>query len=384
MKRNKIFLIIIFAMTVGAFLVLVNINSRLEKIAYERDSVSDDWLHYSSKKDECSGRANTTNYYINNAGLTDCGADLAIEAKTKFVSLSDIYHNYCNMGFGMAVYGCTIPLTRQVYVCIPGTTLYDERVSYASYYYTEYEYISYACEDVGNTIRHELLHLVYLDLTDSERSAVDSKLAKYESRYASQINSYSSTQRASELFVRVGADGTKVDDIQLADLYSKVSASYTEQKQEYYGTLENTAEEYLDKYNDLYDSYSVFRVLAIIFLIVNILTLAALAFSSKEPFRDICKNLINRNKPKITIKTNGGHGERDHECGVCGALAHSGDVYCSECGAWLGSSSRRKEVNVFSKNGKRTEKKKREDIVPAFIIVALLLLLIICFVVSSA
>ena len=105
-------------MTIGAFLLLTNINSQLEKVSYERENVSDDWLYYAGKKRECTGKANTTSALVNGAGLTDCGGDLAVEAKLKIVSISDIYHNYCNMGFGVAVYGCTIPLTTFVYDAI--------------------------------------------------------------------------------------------------------------------------------------------------------------------------------------------------------------------------------------------------------------------------
>ena len=290
-KTKKLFLIFIVAMTIGAFLSLTNINSQLEKISYEKESVSDDWLYYAGKKRECAGKANTTSALVNGAGLTDCGGDLAVEAKLKIVSLSDIYYNYCNMGFGVAVYGCTIPLTRQVYVCMPGTTLYDRRNTYVSRYFIQYEYISYACNDVSisNTIRHELLHLVYFDLSESERATVNSKLARYEPQYASEIELYSSSERAGELFVRVGADERKVDDIQLVDLYSKVSAAYTAQKQEYYKSLENVADEYLEKYEDLSGGYSALRASVIIFLIINIVTLVALAFSSRNHSGDTAK-----------------------------------------------------------------------------------------------
>ena len=191
-KNKKLFLIFITAVTIGAFLSLININSQLEKTSYGKESVSNDRLYYAGKKRECAGKANTTNALVNGAGLTDCGGDLAVEAKLKIVSLSDIYHHYCNLGFGVAVYGCAVPLTRQVYVCKPGTTLYDRRNTYVSYYYIQYKYISYARSDVriSNTIRHELLHLVYLDLTETERATVNSKLAKYEPQYASEIEPY--------------------------------------------------------------------------------------------------------------------------------------------------------------------------------------------------
>lgn len=340
-KNKRMFLIFIAAMTIGAFLSLTNINSQLEKVSYERENVSDDWLYYAGKKRECIGKAKTTNALVNDAGLTDCGGDLAVEAKLKIVSLYDIYHNYCNLGFGVAVYGCTIPLTRQVYVCMPGTTLYDRRNTYVSRYFIHYEYISYACNDVSisNTIRHELLHLVYLDLSESERAIVNSKLAKYEPQYASEIEPYPSSERASELFVRVGADERKVDDMQLADLYSKVSTAYTAQKQEYYKSLENVADEYLEKYEDLSDGYSALRVLVIILLVVNVVVLAALVFVSRNQLQNNNKSSASDSKSRRTARDDSDDYVRNHECSACGASVHSGEVYCPDCGVWLGVSS---------------------------------------------
>lgn len=379
-KNKKIFLIFIVALTIGAFLSLTNIDSQLEKVSYERENVSDDWLYYAGKKRECTGKANTTSALVNGAGLTDCGGDLAVEAKLKIVSLSDIYHNYCNMGFGVAVYGCTIPLTRQVYVCMPGTTLYDRRNTYVSRYFIQYEYISYACNDVSisNTIRHELLHLVYFDLSESERATVNSKLAKYEPQYASEIEPYSSSERAGELFVRVGADERKVDDMQLVDLYSKVSAAYTAQKQEYYKSLENVADEYLEKYKDLSGGYSALRVLVIILLVANIVALVALAFSSRNQLHDKNRSSAN-NKSKKTIGDDNENSGHNRECAACGALVNSGEAYCPECGTWTGVSYKRKEVNLISKKQQEKKREKEENAVPTIaILIFLIIILIIC------
>lgn len=367
-------------MTIGAFLSLTNINSQLEKISYEKESVSDDWLYYAGKKRECTGKANTTNALVNDAGLTDCGGDLAVDAKLKIVSLSDIYHNYCNVGFGVAVYGCTIPLTRQVYVCMPGTTLYDRRNTYVSRYFIQYEYISYACNDVSisNTIRHELLHLVYFDLSESERATVNSKLAKYEPQYASEIEPYSSSERAGELFVRVGADERKVDDMQLVDLYSKVSAAYTAQKQEYYKSLENVADEYLEKYEDLSGGYSALRASVIIFLIINIIALVALAFSSRNQLHDKNGSSAN-NKSKKTTGDDSGSNGRNHECAICGSSVRPDDTYCPDCGVWQGVSHKHKEVNLISKKQQEKKRDKEENAVPTIVIlVFLIIILIIC------
>lgn len=380
-KNKKMFLIFIVAMTIGAFLLLININSQLEKISYEKESVSDDWLYYAGKKRECTGKANTTNTLVNGAGLTDCGGDLAVEAKLKIVSLSDIYHNYCNMGFGVAVYGCTIPLTRQVYVCMPGTTLYDRRNTYVSRYYIQYEYISYACNDVSisNTIRHELLHLVYFDLSESERAIVNSKLAKYEPQYASEIEPYSSSERAGELFVRVGADERKVDDMQLVDLYSKVSTAYTAQKQEYYKSLENVADEYIEKYEDLSDRYSALRVLVVILLVVNTVALVALAFSLRNQLQNNNKSSANNYKSKSTRGDGSESNGRNHECAACGASVRPGDTYCPDCGVWQGVSHKHKEVNLISKKQQEKKRGKEENAVPTIAILAfLIIILIIC------
>lgn len=258
-------------MIIGLSASLAFLLTQQNTIKQEREKASEDRSNYTTRKLECSGTANTTSSFVNSAGLTDCGGDLAVEAKLKIVSLYDIYHNYCNMGFGVAVYGCTIPLTRQVYVCMPGTTLYDRRNTYVSRYFIQYEYISYACNDVSisNTIRHELLHLIYSDLSSADQERIYAKLSSYEPMYASQLSGYSSYNRDDELFVRVGADGRHVDDIELVDLYSQVSAAYTAQKQQYYGALVGAADKYVKKYDDLSNKYSVLLAIVIILLIIN-------------------------------------------------------------------------------------------------------------------
>ena len=189
---------------------------------------------------------------------------------------------------------------------------------------------------------------------------IDSKLAKYEPQYASEIEPYPSAQRADELFVRVGADERKVDDMQLVDLYSKVSTAYTAQKQEYYESLENVADEYRKKYEDLSNGYSALRVLVIILLVVNTVALVALAFASKNHLQNNNKISANKNKSEKTTREDSENNGRYYECAACGASVNSDEACCPECGT-----------------------KKQDDILPTIIILGFLLIVIIYFVTSK-
>lgn len=267
-------MIVVFASCLG-----IVINQRQEAIA-KRDEAQSDYREYSAKKLECNGYASTTNKLVNSAGLTDCGGDIAVDARLTVTSLYNIYHNYCYSGFGVRVYGCYLPSTGRIYVCNPGSTLYDRKwINWYSYYY-----IKYACNDtnISNVIRHELLHVVYDGLTYADKINVDAKLAKYENAYWGQISSYSSDQRNGELFVRVGADGRHVDDIELIDLYSKVSRAYVAQKQNYYGNLMATADRYVDKYSELNRNYTVLMVVLIASIGVTVIVLAVVASKSRK------------------------------------------------------------------------------------------------------
>ena len=269
-KHGKIIIFITSAIILGLISSLVYINIHQDEIEDEIETIALDNSNYKEKKDECSGITQTTSSVVNNAGLSDCGIKLAVET-LQFKSLYEIYHTYCNQGFGMAVYGCAYPLTKSVYVCSPGTTLYDQRNTYVSRYYIQYQYISYACndKDIGNTIRHELLHLVYSALSESEQLRVKGMLSSYEAMYANAISSYGLSERDDELFVRVGADGRYIDDIELVDLYAKVSSAYIDQKKEYYGSLVKMTDNYLEKYNNISDDYSTLRVIIVILIIIN-------------------------------------------------------------------------------------------------------------------
>ena len=156
-------------------------------------------------------------------------------------------------------------------MCAPGSTFYERRYAYSTRYWAYYDVNSISCDEATskNTIRHELLHLIYSDLSSEDRARVYAKLSTYEPIYASQLSGYSSYDRDDELFVRVGADGRHVDDIELVDLYSQVSATYSAQKYDYYGSLASTSDKYVKKYDDLSNKYSVLLAIVIILLIIN-------------------------------------------------------------------------------------------------------------------
>ena len=282
-KFKKRLIFILSAVIIGLFGGLIYMNTREKEVLSERDKAISDKKTYIAKKNECSGRISTTSSVVNNSNLTDCGAQMAIDSLS-FRSLYDIYHNNCNSGFGVAVYGCAYPSIKKVYVCTPGTTLYDRRNTYVSWYYIYYQYISYSCSysNAQNTIRHELLHLVYADLSYADQQRVSAKLSNYETMYANQLAGYSAAQRDDELFVRVGADGRHVDDIELIDLYSKVSAAYTAQKQSYYGELASMADKYIDKYNNLSGQYTVWCIIFVVLIVINIIFLIYVAYTAKK------------------------------------------------------------------------------------------------------
>lgn len=283
MKHKKKLGVFMALITVGAIVLLGFIIFQQNEAASESKNISQDRITYIEKKYECSGTAKTNISYVNSAGLTNCGGDLATQS-LHFKTLYDIYHTYCGRGFGVAVFGCAYTQNKTVYVCIPGTTLYDRRNTYVSYYYIRYQYISYACDDLDpkNTIRHELLHLVYSDLSTSDQARVSAKLSSYEPEYASQLSGYSSYERGDELFVRVGADGRKVDDIELVDLYSKVTSAYTEQKQRYYGSLVSETDKYIKKYEDLSNGYSVLIVITIMLVVADVCYLFYISSALKK------------------------------------------------------------------------------------------------------
>ena len=275
MKHKKLLVFILSLISTLSIAVGVVAFLARNDIVKERLSILRDKSVYQKKRDECTGRANTGNGYVNSSGLTDCGGELARKS-LNFKSLNDIYRYYCYSGFGSQVYGCAYSATNTVYVCMPGTSVYDEKTVYWTYWYRRYQYISYSCNDADakNTIRHELLHLVYSDLSDAEQSRVYSKLKTlYLSAYRDQLSLYSSSEWDDELFARVGADGRPVDDIEIAELYSKVVSAYADQKKSYYGSLVNMTDKYITKYDTLSNNFLIIVVVSGVLAVINIIFL---------------------------------------------------------------------------------------------------------------
>ena len=266
-KSAKKAIAILIVIIVGLLVAMSDLLYWRSEVAVNRASRLADYRDYVSKRDKCSGNANTTNYLVNNAGLTDCGGDIAVEYNLTVTSLYNVYHYYCYDRFGSYVFGCMDPVAKRIYVCTPGTTLYDRQwINRRSYYY-----VSYACNDtdISNTIRHELLHVVYGNLSQIEKADVDAKLFKYKNEYKNELSPYDVNQRNEELFVRVGADGRKVDDIQLINLYSKVSKTYAKEKKSYYDSLAMTASRNIEKYDELNGKYTALLTVIITAIVIN-------------------------------------------------------------------------------------------------------------------
>lgn len=271
MKHKKLVVFILSLISTLSIAVGVVAFLALNDIVKERDAISQDRNAYQKKRDECTGRANTGNDFVNSSGLTDCGGELARKS-LYFKSLNDIYRYYCYSGFGSAVLGCAFPATNTVYVCIPGTSVYDEKILYWTYWYR----VSYSCDDADakNTIRHELLHLIYSDLSSAEQGMVYSKLKSlYFSVYSNELSQYSASEWDDELFARVGADGRPVNDIELAELYSKVSSAYADQKKSYYGSLVNMTDKYITKYDTLSNNFLIIVAVSGVLAVINIIFL---------------------------------------------------------------------------------------------------------------
>lgn len=293
-KKKKTIIFLLIVIVVGLFAGLIYTNSRQRTVLSERDKAKADKEYYLSKMEECSGYANTTNYVVNTANLTNCGGSLAVN-RLYVAPLSNIYNNYCRDGFGSAVYGCAYKYSKTVYVCKPGTSVYDKKYAYSTRYYIYYRTFSYSCSEAQarNTIRHELLHLVYADLSSAERANVNAKLSSYRYLYSSQLAVYPSNERDEELFVRVGADGRYVDDIELIELYSKVSAVYTPQKRSYYNGLAEEADNDINKYTSMSNKYTA----------ISATSTASMAFTASALVYVIAKRSTKTNKKKTRKKS---------------------------------------------------------------------------------
>lgn len=117
---------------------------------------------------------------------------------------------------------------------------YSYSTSCGRYYCTRYTYrrpvyitrtMSISEAEAQNTVRHEALHAIYAKLSSSERNRVGAALKKYETGYANQLSAYSASNRAEELFVRVGADEKKLGDSEderwVNDLYAEITAVHS-------------------------------------------------------------------------------------------------------------------------------------------------------------
>lgn len=255
MKNKRTIITLAALMIISLSVSLTFLISQQNKAIREHDSALQDRIAYTDKKFECYGSARTNNSIVNNAGLSSCGGELAIKS-LHFLPLQNVVQ-MC--GKGKIALGCVVFGT--AYVCSPGSTY--------NYWINRYYYYQYVCNDYYNTIRHELLHLVYSELSGYEQQIVQAKLSDYKAQYASQLAEYSADQQDDELFVRVGADGRRVDDIELIDLYSQVSSTYTAQKYDYYVSLASTSDKYVKKYNELSNSYSALLATVIILIIIN-------------------------------------------------------------------------------------------------------------------
>lgn len=270
MKHKKLIIIVLVVVISSLAGAVMAIFPRTEEIQAERDRVSKEKDEFIVKRGECTEKFVSTNPYWNRANLSECGRILAVD--TLYIkTLSDIYRHYCYSGFGVAVYGCADARTNTVYVCLPGSTVYDRRYIGETYWYIYYQNFSYSCddEDFGVLVRHELLHLVFESLPQDKKDSLINKLEKYRSDYSSELSFYPSSERDGELFVRVGADLRKLNDIELIDIYSKVTAGYADQKKQYYGSLVDMTDKYLTRYSDLLEKYNILMIVIISIAVIN-------------------------------------------------------------------------------------------------------------------
>lgn len=270
MKYKKFIIIVLTILISSLTGAVFAIIPRTEEIHAERDRVSKERDDFAKKRDTCTEKFESKYPFVDSLNLTDCGHDLA-EKALNFETLGDIYRHYCRG----AVYGCAYPSENIVYVCLPGTSVYDRRYIGSIGWYDYYWVFSYSCTSVqsANTVRHELLHLVFESLPQSKKDALIKKLENYRSEYGDELSEYPSWQRDGELFVRVGADQRKIDDIELIDEYTKVVAAYTNQKKSYYGDLVNMADGYFNRYQDLLQKYTIIQIVIISIAVINFIFL---------------------------------------------------------------------------------------------------------------
>ena len=271
---KKTTLIILVIALVGQSIFFINAKNNYDETNTELFWAKSELADYKTKRDECSGSMQTESYLVNTSGLSKCGYQRA-NSYLIVTPLDTIYYYYCSMGSGVAVYGCYVPSRHRVYACEPGTSVYDVLSSYSTRYFRHWTYLSYACSEseARNTIRHELLHTVYSNLSSAKQSSVTSKLSRYKSIYASELSQYSISERDDELFARVGADGRPINDIELIDLYSQVVNTYLSQKKSYYAELVDTTSKQVASYSNLLNNYGAMQAIGIIMIIANIIVI---------------------------------------------------------------------------------------------------------------
>ena len=271
--------VVIFAgLIVGLSFLHASLAKSYTAVAKEAKSATADKNNYDDKANKCAGAANTTLADVNAAGINNCGAKRAMGHLT-VMGLASI-QQYCSNDIwqtGGVDYGCFDPSTGEIYVCRQGSTYNPGRkiVGYWIYYYD-----TAVCDDEANTIRHELLHTVYDELNSATQTQVSEKLQSYYAAYQSKLSPYSASQQREELFVRVGADGRPVGDIQLAELYSQVSAAYQPQVAAYYGDLAATSDQYISKYDDLMKQYDGQKTAVTTFIVLCSILFAAVVVAT--------------------------------------------------------------------------------------------------------
>lgn len=239
--------------------ILLAVGQRIEEtramVSEEKAAVIEQKTEYQEKQVECSGGAAADIAAVNKAGVSYCGGEIAMASELEVRPLEDIYFRLCNMGFDKAVEGCMYPETGKIYVCKQGTSVYNRQVTGVTDYYIYYDIMSYSCDDMNNVIRHELLHVVYNDLDMLAQYNAVKKIESYRAQYTDELALYASHERDEELFVRVGADGRAVKDIELVDMYARVNEEYVAQKEAHYAARVAESDEYIEKYEDILEGY---------------------------------------------------------------------------------------------------------------------------------
>lgn len=227
-------------------------TSRLLASYFEREQVKADREKIYDEYRKCTEKAYFSDSFLMGAGLSDCGKELFEESSVVILPLSSIYRGVCSKEYGEAVYGCADTKNKKIYICESGTSVYDRKT--INRY--KYEELSYTCgqNNSHDTLRHELLHLVYTSLSVEEKNTVSSILAKhgYANEYSDELSLYPYSERNEELFVRIGVDYHYMEEIELISMYARVVRGYAELKKEHYGNLANEADRKYEEQNNIF------------------------------------------------------------------------------------------------------------------------------------